>query len=251
MANTAFNSDQPPFDLVESLPFHELEDVLHKRLALGRDTGLMELRVCLSNILLGRNQEPTLLDAIMAERMYQSGVFRNYDFCARWEKGSEADRWNLIIRVKERGPSIPVALCFGEVLYEVQNQVGFLEAARRKGHVLTLDFASQFHGYTVFDGCIGFDSSVHDYVGWAYVKNLARDVRSWAGKETGDYYDAFVAFVEHLVNRKVAERFVVVMRPTELEGKVKLEVRAHRGPINLAGFTTVAEFNEVLIKEKE
>jgi len=226
-----------------ALSFDEFENFERQVLRLT-ETQRWEVRARISNVLLGRNQHPTIGDSVVAERMYQSGVLRKYEYCLEWQDESSDTQRFLNVKIKEAGEQYPAYCAFGWVQFKINlTELGRTVMAFQS---LSQELVESFDGYRVFDD---LQEAEYDCLAWSYVKSLARDVRAWAGPEMGDYYDAFVAFVGQLITHKRAESFNVHLTPKD--GGVWLQVQVHRGGVRLAGFTTVAEFDEVLIKEKQ
>lgn len=214
---------------------------------------VVECRARFTNILLGRQQEPTVIDAIYsAELIKRAAPFERFDFSARWEDTPITWPQNdstepcrvLQLRVHEK------------IAGTVNAPIGYLRFAVRGAQadietiylgLRTNAFVEELEDYRVFDGLVGFDE--HTLVGWSYVVDLARDVRAWAGSEMGDMYDAFLAYARKLIETKRTSDLQVKLVPVDHE-QVQLTVKVHRGPFQLAGFTTMAEFDEVLTKEK-
>lgn len=214
---------------------------------------VLECSARFTNILLGRQQEPTVIDAIYsAELIKRAAPFERFDFSARWEdtpitwpQNDSTERCRALqLRVHEK------------IAGAVNAPIGYLRFAMRETRagietiylgLHTNACVEELEDYRVFDGLVGFDE--HALVGWSYVVDLARDVRAWAGSEMGDMYDAFLVYARKLIETKRAEGLQVRLMPIDHE-QVQLTVKVHRGSFQLAGFTTMAEFDEVLTKEK-
>jgi hypothetical protein len=248
---TATVEKQVPVDLDSNVPLTHvaLEVFLHEKLDMP-SAAIYETRAYISNLLLGRNQKPTMTDSMMAERMYQNHEFDRFWYYPEWTTHDDRS-YTLHVRVVEREGHVPKAAAFGDLIFTVE-----WEGGMRGNCVLvsgwTRDIVSNFDGFRVFDDCQGFESNRC----WPWVVRLPRDIRAWAGNASADYYEKFLAYAQELMTRKVAEEVMVKLAPHSTGGpgrpeKVRLIVQMHRGPVQLAGFTTVAEFNEVLTKEQQ
>jgi hypothetical protein len=244
IAAVKLEEDSAPFDIPQvPLKFDEFEN-FQRGVLKWPEYRRFEMRGRISNVLLGRNQHPTPADMVIAERLYQNGVLRKYEYCLEWQQSSSDRQRFLRVHVKEAGEHVPTYCAFGQIQIAVTfNDVGYdIQIFQH----LTQEVVEDFHGYRVFDNCLGAN---YNCLGWSYVKSLSRDVRLWAGEKAGAYYGAFVNYVEQLIDRKVVQNFEVILTPRDDSG-VRLQVKAHRGGVQLAGFTTVAEFDEVLYKEQ-
>lgn len=231
-----------PFDIPQiPLTFEEFENfqrnVLH-----WPEYRRFEMRGRISNVLLGRNQSPTQSDMVIAERIYQNGVMREFMYRLQWQSVLSPTFRFLYVDVILEGDDEQRVI--GQIRLRINHHKGltFSEIFQHVAQEVVVDF----QGYRVFDNCQECD---YGCLGWPYVKSLQRDVRLWAGEKAGTYYSAFVNYVEQLVERQIVQNFEVVLSP-ECDGGVKLQVRAHRGGVQLAGFTTMVEFNEVLYNAK-
>lgn len=248
---TATVEFKPPFELARNVPITHVALELLLREQLGMTSAkIFETRAYISNALLGRNQKPTLTDAMMGERMFQNGEFERFWFYPEWTTHDEQD-CTLQVRIVEREGHVPKTAAFADLIFNV----GWVSGFRGECVLMsawTRDIASNFDGFRVFDDCQGFDSNRC----WPWAVRVQRDLRAWAGHEMADYYEKFIAYAQELMSRKVAEEVIVKLVPVAktMPGdpeKVRLIVQMHRGAVQLAGFTTVAEFDAVLIKETQ
>jgi hypothetical protein len=246
MENAEVVEKKPPFECPARMTYHELEDFLVKEVGLSRGVGVMNARAKISNIMLGRNQEPTVMDAMMAERVYQKKKLEDYEYCPQWEHSDITPNiWTLVIRVKEKGENIPATIAFGWFSYIVVNEGGFLSV--KDGTLLSIECVLKFDGFTVFTDCQGFTGKP---VGWAYAVSLTREIHAWAGEEEGAKYDAFIKYSRYLIESKRAQGVEVKLVPKG-QDQVNVAVVIHRAGVAMAGFTTMVEYNEVLIKKEK
>lgn len=241
---TTTTASKYPFDLQDiAYDYSTLQDLFLGRLGLTHPQNY-EARARISNIVLGRNHTaPTIADAMMAERMYQKGELDKFSYWVEWQENDDEDIW-FKVQVVEREGNVPKAAAFGELLFNVEWQAGFRGAVTVFSSA-TRDIVSQFHGFTVFDDCQGFVSESC----WPWAVRVTRDIQAWAGAEAAEFYDAFLTYAKALMGRYRDNGVLVKLKP-EADDKVRLQVQIHRGTVQLAGFTTVAEFNEVFTKEK-
>lgn len=213
---------------------------------------VVETKARFTNILLGRLQEPTVVDAIYSvELINQKQPFERYDISARWEdelitwpQDDSSERCHVLqLRIHEKTAGA-VNCPIGHLRYAVREGSGGLEAIYIGLHTVTC--VEELEGFRIFDALVGFD--YRKSANWPYAVGLARDLRAWAGAEMGDLYDAFLTYTRKLFDLHRVSKVQVSLTPLAYN-QVKLVVKAHRGEIQLAGFTTMVEFDEVLTKE--
>lgn len=248
---TATVEHKVPVDFDPKVPLtHTAFELFLREQMIMSPAAIYETRAHISNILLGRNQKPTVTDAMMAERLYQNGEFDKFWYYPDW-LGQDGVTIQMLVRVVEREGHVPKAAGFGDLVFNVEWEGGFRGDCALLSS-WTRDIVSNFDGFRVFDDCQGFESNRC----WPWAVRVERDIRAWAGNDSADYYAKFLAYAKELMERKVAENVIVKLTPISKTGpgrkdKVQLIVQMHSGAVQLAGFTTVAEFNAVFTKEQQ
>lgn len=242
--------------------FNELRSLF----ALNRPTMLWEdgvyLQTLVHNISIGRPNDPSLVDAIVAEQQ-RTGLSALYQFSIEEKPVTNPKCWVFTINVMSSG-SVKVFGSFDAIMSTphgedstwdwciqrfVENSIkiysiaqpGFPNPATMEQKGAT----HRFSCYSIFDNLT--KTVTLDNMGTLYLQNLEEQVRFYAGDDRGDLFHNFRAYADAMLEMHQDYKLYVRYSQTGTD-EVKLDASVYADFRDSTTRTFIVQFSEILKK---